>query len=150
MTEGEAPEVSELLCEAYAWLAEREGLPGEQTELLQSIRGSVETVRRESQTETYVVARDESGIIGLVAVAGNVIRKLYVRPSRHGTGVGRALYEEAESLIRLGGHGKVTLGAFPSAVPFYEAMGLRAVSVKESRGPLAGLRITLMEKRLES
>lgn len=149
MKEAEVHEVSALLCECYAWLGEREGLSRHQTQFLQSERGSEDSLLRESMTEMYLVAHEGTTPVGLVAVANNVIRKLYVLPSKHGAGIGRALYEAAESQIRSAGHAAVTLGAFPTAVPFYQAMGLRAVGVREPGGVLAGLRITHMEKGLE-
>jgi GNAT superfamily N-acetyltransferase len=150
MTEAEIGEASCLLQRCYAWLGEHERLLPQQTDFLQSERGGEETIRRESAKQTYLVVSDESGLAGLVAVSGDEVTKLYVLPSRHGSGIGRALYEAAESAIRAGGHTRVALGAFPTAVPFYEAMGLRAVGERECTGPLAGLTITLMEKALES
>jgi predicted N-acetyltransferase YhbS len=148
MTEAEAGEVSSLLQRCYAWLGEREGLSARQTECLRSERGGEETVRRESAKQTYLVACDGSEIVGLVAVSGREVTKLYVLPSRHRAGIGRALFEAAEAAIRSGGHPCVVLGAFPTAVPFYEAMGLRAVGERRCRGTLAGLRMTVMEKVL--
>lgn len=148
MRQSEIGDVSELLRESYRWLGEREKLPPEQVEFLVSRRGSRETVRRESRAEQYVVADDGTRLNGVVSVAGDRITKLYVRPSSHGTGVGRELYEAAESLIASHGHRRVTLGAFPSAVPFYESMGLRVVGRKRAKGELFGVVITLMEKHL--
>jgi predicted N-acetyltransferase YhbS len=107
-------------------------------------------VRRESQSEQYLVARESGRIIGMVAVAGDRITKLYVSPDRTGQGVGRSLYEDAESLIRGSGHRHVKLGAFPTAVPFYERMGLSVVGEWAATGPLAGRKMVLMEKELGS
>jgi len=149
MAETEVGEVSSLLRQCYAWLGEREGLTPQQIEFLQSVRGSEETVRRESGRETYLVAEDGPRIVGLVALAGNKITKLYVLPAKHGSGIGRALCQAAESEIRSGGGSTVELRSFPSAVSFYQVMGLRVVGWREPGGVLAGLRIALMEKRLE-
>ena len=148
MKKEEVSEAARLLHEAYAWLAEREGLTPEQTGFLQSVRGSEETVERESRTETYLVACDGSPIVGLVAVCEARITRLYVLPSHFGRGIGRALCGAAESMIRSQGHGAARLVSFPSAVPFYQVMGYRAVEVTNPRGVFAGLGFTLMEKRL--
>jgi GNAT superfamily N-acetyltransferase len=148
MTESEIREVSDLLQRCYAWLGEREGLSSLQTEYLQSERGSETTVRRESARETYLVADDGACLAGMVAISGEVITKLYVLPANHRTGVGRALCRAAASAIWAAGHTRACLGAFPTAVPFYEAMGFRPIGVRESAGALAGLRVTLMEKSL--
>jgi GNAT superfamily N-acetyltransferase len=148
MTESEIGDVSRLLGESYRWLGEREKLSPEQVEFLVSQRGSQETVRRESRHERYLVADSGTELIGVVSVARDEITKLYVRPSSHGGGVGRELYEAAESIIASDGHRRVTLGAFRSAVPFYESMGLRVVGQKRVTGKLSGVVITLMEKVL--
>jgi predicted N-acetyltransferase YhbS len=148
MTESETEAVSELLQSSYTWLGEHEGLTAEQTDFLVSQRGSVDHVRHESQSQLYLVARDGGRIVGVVAVSGDLIAKLYVSPEHTGKGIGRMLYEAAESTIRAGGHARVRLGAFPTAVPFYERMGLEVVSHRTPTGPLEGLNMAMMEKRL--
>jgi GNAT superfamily N-acetyltransferase len=148
MNDREAPEVSRLLVASYRLLAEREGLSTEQARFLESERGSLECVRRESRAQDYIVARDSGGIVGVVAVAGDTITKLYVSPERTGEGIGRALYEAAEARVRAEGHARVALGAFPTAVPFYVRMGLSVVGYREAAGELEGLTVALMEKRL--
>ncbi len=149
MRDSEVTEVSELLCSSYAALGENEGLSPEQTDYLRSQRGSEATVRRESRCQRYLVAREADLVIGMVAVTGYTIAKLYVRPERTGQGVGHLLYEAAESLIRENGYSRVWLGAFPTAVPFYERMGLSLVGEVAATGPLAGRKMMLMEKQLD-
>jgi GNAT superfamily N-acetyltransferase len=149
MDESEVTEVSQLLCSSYAALGEMEGLSPDQTEWLCQKRGSESTVRRESQAERYLVAKERGQIVGMVAVAGDRITKLYVSPNRTGQGVGRSLYEDAETLIRGSGHTHVRLGAFPTAVPFYERMGLSVVGERAATGPLEGRKMMLMEKALD-
>ena len=146
MVDADIPEVSVLLGRSYAALAETEGLSAEQKQYLVLERGSVACVRRESRDQRYVVARDGHEIVGVVVVSGDLIGKLYVDPEHQGHGIGRALYEWAEHLIRCGGHARVRLGAFPSAVPFYAQMGLSTVGEKAATGPLAGRTVVLMEK----
>jgi GNAT superfamily N-acetyltransferase len=148
MGQVDAAEVSDLLRSSYTRLGEHEGLSAEQTRFLVSQRGSLESVRRELQSQRYVVARDAERIVGVVAVSGNKITKLYVSPEHLGEGIGRSLYEAAESVIRADGHMRVTLGAFPTAVPFYTRMGLTVVGHKEAGGVLAGLTVALMQKEL--
>jgi len=129
-------------------LREREGLSQEQTEFLMSERGSPESIQRESGSQCYIVASDASQIVGVVAVSGEMITKLYVSPKHMGKGIGRSLYEAAESEIQTAGHTRVTLGAFPTAVPFYTRMGLSVVGEKRPCGALAGLTLAFMEKEL--
>lgn len=148
MTASDAPEVSELLRASYALLGEREGLSTAQTHFLISQRGSLECVRRESQTQRYFVVRDAGHIVGMTAVSDDTITKLYVDPGRVGEGIGRALYETAEAAVRADGYTRVTLGAFPTAVPFYARMGMSVVGQKAAAGALAGVTVALMEKKL--
>lgn len=148
MTAEDVPRVSELFRDSYTLLGEREGLSPEQTRFLVTERGSLECIRRESQSQRYLVVRDAGRIVGTVAVSGEMITKLYVSPDRTGEGIGRLLYEAAESMIRASGHGRVTLGAFPTAVPFYARMGLAVVGHKRATGALEGVTIALMEKEL--
>jgi GNAT superfamily N-acetyltransferase len=146
MTPADLPAVSLLLGRTYAVLAEREGLSREQKQYLVSERGSVECLTRESRDQRYILAWNRAKIVGVVAVSGDLIGKLYVDPDHHRKGVGRLLYETAERSIRGAGHAKVRLAAFPTAIPFYEKMGLAVVGEKAARGPLAGRSVILMEK----
>ena len=146
MTDADIPTVSVLLGRSYATLAKREGLSSEEEQYLVSERGSIDCIQRESREQRYVLARDDDEIIGVVTVSDDLIGKLYVDPAHHGEGVGRALYETAERLIRDAGHARVRLGAFPTAVSFYEQMGLSVVGEKAATGPLTGRTVVLMEK----
>ena len=149
MTEADVPRVSELLRDSYTLLGEREGFSVEQTEYLKQERGSLECVGSESRSQRYLVARDAGLIVGVVAISGDTITKLYVSSERTGEGIGRSLYQAAESEIRAHGHTRVGLGAFPSAVPFYGRLGMRVIGHKEASGPLAGVSVALMEKELQ-
>jgi ribosomal protein S18 acetylase RimI-like enzyme len=150
MQDADITEVSRLLVSSYDLLSTLEGLSPGQTRFLVSERGSEECVRRESRSQDYLVARGSTGIVGMVAVSGGTITRLYVSPEHQREGIGRSLYEAAESLIRERGRARVTLGAFPSAVPFYRRMGLSVTEHKEATGALKGLSTALMEKRLGS
>ena len=92
--------VSKLLCDCYRWLAPVEGYTPEQTVALVDERGSVSTVHAESRQQLYLVACEGELIVGMVAVSGNVIAKLYVAPEHHGRGIGTALFDVAESRVR--------------------------------------------------
>jgi ribosomal protein S18 acetylase RimI-like enzyme len=146
MNEDDRAAVSSLLCECYRWLGERERLTADQIEFLVSKRGSLECVTRESRTQLYLVASEEDEIVGMVSVSGNEITKLYVSPACHRKGIGRQLFIEAESAIRDSGHRDLMLGAFPSAVPFYRAMGLSVTGRKP--GALGAFSMIIMTKRL--
>jgi len=104
MRDSEIAEVSEFLCSSYAALGQTEGLSGDRIHLLRSGRGSEACVRRESRRQVYLVAHESDAIIGMVAVDGETIEKLYASPEHLGRGVGRSLYEAGESLVREWGH----------------------------------------------
>ena len=150
MTAADEVEVGELLRASYAALGEREGLSPEQIHFLTTTRGSLECVRSESRSERYYVVRDAGRIVGMTAVSGDAITKLYVSPHRTGEGIGRTLFETAEAVVRSDGHTRVTLGSFPTAVPFYTRMGMSVVGQKAAAGALAGVAVALMEKELPS
>jgi ribosomal protein S18 acetylase RimI-like enzyme len=151
MDEADQAEVVRILCASYRYLAEQEGLPEHALEFLLSKRGSPETVRRESAEQAYMVASLAGVIVGMVAVGGDTITKLYVDPPYHGHGIGRALFGAAEASIKARGGDHLTLGSFPSAVAFYQAMGASIVGRKRPvQGPLAGHETVVMRKTLAS
>ena len=149
MTAADEEAVSDLLCACYRWIAEPEGYTEEQVGFLLSQRGSLETVRRESRGQQYLVARRGTSLLGMVAVSGDQITKLYVDPACHGKGIGRALFEAAVETARAAGFKRIFLGTTPATVPFYEALGMRVGGQKNhTSGVFSGRRTMLMEKAL--
>jgi ribosomal protein S18 acetylase RimI-like enzyme len=150
MNENDIPRVTELLNACYSWLSEIENFPPEFTRFLISRRGSIETIRRESAFQTYLVARVNYKISGMVAIEDNKITKLYVLPERHRQGIGRKLFEVAEKIITGKGFRKLSLVAVgKSPIPFYRAMGMHIIEVKRSKIPAyMGRTTALMEKAL--
>ena len=150
MQEDDLAAVSGVLCECYRWLGKREKYTPEQIEFLVSKRGSVECVSRESREQHYFVACIEWNVVGIASILENVITKLYVAPACQRKRIGTQLFATAEAVIRSAGYECMTLGAFPTAVEFYKAMGL-AVTGQKPCGPsrLAGLSVTLMQKCFE-
>ena len=125
MTAEDIPEVSELLQACFRWLAEREGFTPPQTAFLVDERSSIETVREESKTRPHLVARETGAILGVVAIKGNEIARLYVHPRYHRRGVGKALFDAGIALIRDAGHAQATVAALvDSAAAFYRSMGM--------------------------
>lgn len=151
MTANDYERVSEILCACYRWLREPEQFTDEQVEWLVVNRGSVNVVRDESQSQTYLVASRDAQIVGMVAIADNQITKLYVDPDDHRQSVGRALFEAAERIVRDARHNEIILGSQVSAVPFYEAMGMIALRHKPcTAAPMIGRDVIIMKKDLTS
>ena len=129
MTDADHAEVSELLRACFNWLADREGFTDRQREFLVGPRSGAETLRIESQTRPHLVARDQDRtILGMAAIRENEIARLYVHPQYHGRGVGKALFQAAESMIRQAGFPEVTVAALvENAAAFYRAQGMHEV-----------------------
>ena len=129
MTDADHAEVSELLRACFSWLAEREGFTDRQREFLVGPRSGAETLRIESQTRPHLVARDQDRtILGMAAIRENEIARLYVHPQYHGRGVGKALFQAAESMIRRAGFTEVTVAALvDSSAAFYRARGMHEI-----------------------
>ena len=129
MTDADHAEVSELLRACFNWLAEREGFTDRQREFLVGPRSGAETLRIESQTRPHLVARDQDRtILGMAAIRENEIARLYVHPQYHGRGVGKALFQAAESMIRQAGFTEVTVAALvENAAAFYRARGMHEI-----------------------
>lgn len=129
MKDDDIAEVSDLLKACFRWLAEREHFTAAQTAFLVDERSSVETVREESKTRPHLVAREDGAVLGVVAVKGNEIARLYVHPRHHRRGVGKALFDAGIALIRDAGHREATVAALvDSAAAFYRSMGMTETS----------------------
>jgi len=126
MTAADLEEVSALLRSCFNWLADQEGFTPAQRAFLTGERSSVETVREESQTRPHLVARDDGGtLLGVAAIRGNGLARLYVDPRFHGQRVGTKLFDAAEAMIREAGFSQMTVGALvDSAAAFYRARGM--------------------------
>ena len=129
MTSADIDEVSALLRHCFNWLADREGFTPAARAFLTGERSSAETVREESKTRPHLVAKDDCGtLLGLAAIRGNELARLYVDPRFHGQRVGCKLFEAAEIMIRDAGFTEMTVAALTeSAATFYRARGMHEV-----------------------
>jgi GNAT superfamily N-acetyltransferase len=82
------------------------------------------------------VAEIGDRIVGMVEIVPEgraaELRMIFVEPDAIGSGIGRALWEHAESEARTLGAERLELDADPNAVPFYERMGMRIVGESPS------------------
>ena len=146
MRDEDIPRVSNILCSCYRWLAEREGFSDDELKGLLEVRGSEETVRKESQDELYLVACKNKTIAGMVSVKKNAITKLYVEPGYHGQGIGTALFRAAEDAVIAGKYSDLTpVATGESPIPFYQAMGISGAGYKRGRSERE---IAIMKKQL--
>lgn len=141
--------MSQIVCAGYRWLAEREGFTQEELNRLITQRGSEQAIRSQSLAYRFLVATKADLVVGAVAIKKNEVTKLYVDSEFHRQGIGRTLFRAAEEIIAGDGHKELFLGAFPSSVPFYEAIGLRISSTQVKHcGLLAGRQCAIMKKAL--
>ena len=151
MTDADIEEVSALLRTCFNWLADREEFTPAQRAFLTGERSSAQTVREESKTRPHLVARDDCGtLLGMAAIRGNELARLYVDPRFHGQRVGSKLFDEAESMIRDAGFTEMTTAALvENAAAFYRARGMREVG-REIYEPeiFLGREVVLLAKAL--
>jgi len=150
MTKGDVGEVSDLLRACFDWLADREGFTPAQRAFLTGQRSDERTIRQEARCRAHLVARAAGVILGMAVVDGNELARLYVHPRFHRRGVGRALFEAAESMIRQAGHHEMAVGALvESAVRFYDSMGMAVVGCVEYEPSIfPDRKVTLLSKPL--
>ena len=150
MRDSDIEEVSRVVCDSFRWSAERDGYTAEQIAAYVSERGSPEALRGQFPLCQWLVACAEDTIVGVAAVKGNEIDKLYVDPRFLRQGIGKRLFQAAEDLIARAGHKEVVLGtAFPASLPFYRAMGMQESGRKIiAIGPFKGRASILLTKPL--
>ena len=74
---------------------------------------------------SYVVEIDALGLVGVGALDGAEIKRVYVDPAAQGLGVGRTLLQVLEDEAKRSGLAEVHLDASPSSVAFYTSLGYR-------------------------
>lgn len=150
MTNEDIPRVSEVMCCCYRWLGNESGFTVGQVDFLVSERGSMETIKAESQSQIYLVACMEGAVVGVAAVKANELAKLFVDPDCHGQGAGAMLFNAAEQIITEAGFAEMIVGVMAtSAIGFYEKMGMSIFDEKNVKtGAFAGKKTPLMRKVL--
>jgi GNAT superfamily N-acetyltransferase len=103
---------------------------------------------RELDGYHVMVAEDASGVVGIAALVGEEIRRVYVRVDVQRSGVGRALIAalEAEAVRR--GCDALHLTAGAAAAAFYERLGYERLEAGEFVDGEARVPFVNMRKRL--
>ena len=103
------------------------------------------------ERDLFALAVEGGKIIGFCRVSIGrshaELEDLFVEPERIGTGVGRALWREAERLAIVAGATCIELDADPNAAAFYAAMGAILVGQSPS-GSIPGRILPRMRKDL--
>ena len=150
MTAEDILAVCELLCACFRWLSVREAWSPEQLAFMVDVRGSVDCVTGGFESQTCLVACDGETIVGFTAAEENEITRMYVLPDYHRKGVGRSLFTAMERGVAEKGHSHLTATVIgPSAVPFYESMGMEIVRWRRAGAEVfADRKVAEVEKRL--
>ena len=147
MVECHHARVLDILSACYHWLGIQEGWSIEQIEWMISDRASMEIISQESKVQDWVVALRDGLVVGLAAVKGNGLAKLYLDPAYHRQGIGTKLFRAAEQMIREAHHREMTLGSTDTSVPFYKAMGMYVVRRQPSKAEVfSGREVVIMKK----
>ena len=89
---------------------------------------SDERVHRAIEQHEVWVADHVNAAVGWVEINRDRVEGMYVRPDLAKCGIGSALLQHAERLIRSAGHSGVALDASPNAEQFYFRHGYNALS----------------------
>ena len=145
MCDADLVRVSVIVCNCYRLLAKHEGFTQEQLAHLLSARGSEEAIQNQRQQQLFLVAVEDNTLMGVASIENNELAKLYVEPGFHNRGIGKRLFREARQLVICKGYSEMFLGAFSSAIPFYERLGMMVSHWKDiNRGPLTGRKQAVM------
>jgi len=150
MKPDEAAAASEVMCECYRRIGEKRGYNDEQIAYLVGERGAKKTVEKESKNQTYLVACEGEKVVGVAAVNGNEVAKLFVTPDRHRQGIGSGLFHAAEDVVKRNGYDEMIVGVmFEDAVGFYEKLGMTRFGTKlPDGGVFRGFEVKLLRKKL--
>jgi GNAT superfamily N-acetyltransferase len=88
-------------------------------------KGYLEAKSKEYQ---FFVFEKNHMILGIGALKGNNIQKIYVNPDYQGRGIGAALLRFLEELAVKKGHKELILFAFDNSVTFYKKQGYAIVA----------------------
>ena len=106
----------------------------------------------QTRLDTMWVAVVDDVIAGFVVVKRDEVEQLYVDRARRGTGVAVALLRKAETVIRLGGHGRAWLAVVAGnarARAFYERLGWRDAGAMSNQALTAAGTLPVPTRRYE-
>jgi GNAT superfamily N-acetyltransferase len=107
-----------------------------------------ELLEQELDGHHVVVAEDGSGVVGMAALVGQEIRRVYVRADMQRSGVGRALMAALEREAERRGCETLDLTAGAAAAAFYERLGYERRGTGEFVDGYARVPFVHMRKRL--
>jgi putative acetyltransferase len=142
--ESDAPRCCEII---LACLPQLDGLNDEaRTFLVQKL--VPERLHSELLAADAFVFEEQGKVLGLVALAGDEAKRLYVHPLAQSRGIGRHLFSHIEELARARGLRELRGEASPSAAPFYDSLGFKVNGSGEFHRGAARFRVLTISKVL--
>jgi putative acetyltransferase len=132
-TLGDAKRLFEMRRESIIALAPRGGMPVAEAELWAASLTSVGMKRKLHEWEVWVVELDDV-VVGWGAICGDCLEALYVAPDFACHGVGSALLDRLEALMRERGIAAVCAEASSNAKAFYLRRGYQAAGLQTPDG----------------
>jgi GNAT superfamily N-acetyltransferase len=84
---------------------------------------SLQNLENEAKSTEFLVYEERGSILGVGAIEGAHIKKVYVLPEYQGKGVGRSLLENLEQLAKDKGFCECELNSTINALNFYKRFG---------------------------
>jgi len=112
-----------------SYVSDATGLDTERSAKLRKwIQGSP---RRDDFAQMFcIVAVREGKVIGMGALDGNTVKRMYVLRQYRGLGLGRTIHQKLESEAKRRGITRLNLIAYAGGVKFYEALGYTRIGEK--------------------
>lgn len=149
MKEADDRIASEINAACYRFTAGPDGLADEQVDWAIREYCTPECMSMQRCKYTAMIAEIGPTVVGVVITGDSKIYGLFVHPSYHRQGVGKALFFSAQSIVERSGHSVLELTTSAAAERFYEIMGMRRVGTRfREHGVFSGKELILMEKRL--
>ena len=124
-----------------------EAIDGLNDEARAHVRASNVPERLGSDLERWItlVVESDDGVVGVGALDGDEVKRVYVDPAAHGVGAATALMRALEEIAshRLG---TIQLDASPTSVGFYESLGYVPIAEDRLNIGAASFRFVRMTK----
>jgi len=90
-----------------------------------SVPGYRRAIARAIESDTVLIAEDDSEIVGILRGRPGRLASLFVSAAQHRRGIGTGLVERFEDGVKGTEGGRIRVAATRYAVPFYQALGYR-------------------------
>lgn len=112
-------------------------------ETKRALRGqnTPEAIIEKSKERTFYVAETKGTIVGIAGYLGNEVKTVFVHPTHHKRGIGKALVQHVLQEIKRQGYAEAFVKSSTYAEPFYAKLGFE--KIKRERVEYHGSQLTL-------